>query len=434
MPPIKRSREAEKFQAALAQKKARTAPRTTTIPREVFALVVKYLHQAPRTLLRLSVVCRDTRDIILRESSDVWFDMLKTYQNNYFQTSMPLRLHHCSAIVRGIPMRPYPNFKDVEGRVMDTRYPPVVWQIRRSSWPFVGGVISADNPLSPAEVDTFAQHMIQVYRLSFSPCCGICRSKFKLQSVWGLGMRVCNSCFKDNLVSGAVLFHEYGINFNNLVPKLAGKVYCFHSTFKPRAMSQFLSYNPIDFEAANAQSLVFFWKPHLAKVVDLEAAKRELRDPDRISAAKKLTSSVQAFFTRVHMNQKGKYCWLSSHRYYLNAPAWPKRHQPDSPHNVRDLTESDRLMLSTCLHSLLRRANSDHDVQARTILQQRFLGYRGPYTLPTLRNPALVLERLRAYEAMRRENLVKHTPPHVKNTSYALKRWFDLPPSLAAAD
>jgi len=434
MSALKRRREAAEAQAVLAQKKARLPPRSAHVPREVFALLARGLQDSPRSLLRLSVVCTCSRDVVLKESADVWYEVLKKNQNAYFQTVLMRSACHPS-IVRGIPMRPYPNFKDVEGYHMHTRQPPVVWFLHRSAWPSMDGLVTADKPLTAAEIETFAQHAIRTVRVQNSPCCGVCRGRVRLHPVWGLGMQVCHACLKDNLVSGAALFYDYGLNFNALATRLAGWVYCFHFPFKRNLMSQYITYNPVDFDLANAQSLVFFWKPHLARVLDLDAARRDFRDPGRTDAARKLTSSVRALFTRVHLRQTGKYSWLTSHRFFVNAPASPKGRRPDAPHNVRDLSEVERALLySGALHSVLRKPGTDSDARARKVLQESFLGYRGWCTLPRQRHPALALEKLRAYEATRAECVTRRRAPTVQATPSLLKRCFDLAPALLGAN
>lgn len=432
MSALKRRREAAELQAVLAQKKARSAARSAHVPKEVFAILARRLVDSPRALLRLSMVCRDARDVVLGESVDVWYEVCRRSQDLHFKCVLNLRNNsHGPAIVRGIPMRPYPNFKAVEGYHMNTLHTPTSWFLMRSSWPSVGGVVTEATPFNARELETFAQHAIRTTRVQTSPCCGVCRGKYRLQPVWGLGMKVCNSCLKDNLVSGAALFHEYGLNFNTLAAKLAGWVYCFHVPFKQKLVGQSLTYNPVDFDLANSQSLVFFWRPHLAAVVDLEAARSSFRDPERAGAARKLTSSVRALFTRVHLLQPGKYSWLNSHSFYLKAPACPPKKRQDARHNVRELTEAERrLLLSGSLHGVLRRPSSDSDARARKILQERFLGYRGWCTLPRLRNAALALERLRGYEAVRGEHLVRRRPPTVQATPSLLKRCFDMVPHL----
>ena len=435
MSALKRRREAYELRAKLADKKARMHPRASHVPKEVFTIIVRTLQDCPSTLLRLSMVCRDARDLVLRESDELWYEILRKSQVSYFSSFMSM--YRAPSVVRGIPMRPPPNFKDVEGYAMGTTMiHPVTWQIRRATWPHVGGVVTHENPFTPAELRIFARYSIRTTGIQASHCCGVCRSTVKLQPVWGLGMKVCNACLKDNLISGAALFYEYDLSFSALADKLAGRVFCFHSTFKHGAMRQFVSYNPLDFDMANAQSMVFFWRPHLRRVVDLDAARRKLRDPERSDAAKKLTSSVRALFTRIHLSTSGKYSWLTSHRYYVNAPAWPQKNRPRSPHNVRDLTEPERALLAGgFLHSVLRASVVAQELQARRLLQERFLGYRGSCALPSQKHPALALEKLRAYESTRSEYAIKRRPPNIHSSACTpLKRWFDLPPSLAGVD
>jgi hypothetical protein len=85
MPPIKRRREAAELQAVLAQKKARSAARSAHVPKEVFAILARRLVDSPSALLRLSMVCRDARDVVLGESADVWYEICRRSQDIHFK-------------------------------------------------------------------------------------------------------------------------------------------------------------------------------------------------------------------------------------------------------------------------------------------------------------------------------------------------------------
>ena len=147
-----------------------------------------------------------------------------------------------------------------------------------------------DPEFSPAEVGALAEHALRRARLTHAPGCGLCGSRRKHVPVWGLGMRVCASCLKVNLVSSTSLFHEYGLDYTKHLDKIVGKVYFFHNTSGNTFAGQYLSDNPLDFRGSGKWGAVFFWLPHLRKAVDLEASWASHRSTARRAAARRLTS------------------------------------------------------------------------------------------------------------------------------------------------
>lgn len=386
------------------------------------------------------MVCTTARDAVLRESDSVWYEtLLKEHQLHFQRFAYSIG---GPAVVRDIPMMPYENFKAVEGGLLDTSRPQLLWGIKRQKWPTMRGPDGA-KPLDETEKAALAKHAMHVARLRFATRCQLCKSKNKHIPVWGLGCRVCSTCFKENLVSGAVLYKEYGVDYVKRARELAGRVYFFQRAYTVKFMAKFLTNNPIDFQAPHSGYNVFFWRPHLQEVMDLDALKREHRDPRRRLAAQRLTASVRAHHIRVAIAQKCSSTRSASPIFYIMAEAKaefsPVKSNVKSngrPHSytVRPLTTAQRILVAEHHpHYSSRRAYLDHEVKARRLLQLSFLGYRGDYCLPAARNPALVLERLKTLEAVRCEMVIKDWGPNYVAAPAAFKRWQDLVPSLRSA-
>ena len=409
---------------------ARAAKRVTklpSLPPEIYKLVAERLAGSPGSLLRLSMVCVAARDAVLRDGEAIWFSACVLSQQFYFRH---YSAKQCGpAVVRNIPMKPYPNFKRVEGYQRSTQYAPITWQVNRARWPVLPGQADAP-PFTPAERKILADHALRSARLEFARCCGLCGEKNKHVQVWGLGKRVCSKCMKENHISAAALFHEYGFDFNSRAADIAGSVFYFREAFRPRQLAALVTHNPVDFKHESAHSLVFFWRPHLEKVLDLPALRRQHRDPARALAAQKITGAVRALRIRLFLAQKSKSIRGCNHAFHLRAPAAPKK--SGGAYTVRPLSEVECdtvfMSLPLCCH---RRQLMDRERDARRLLQESFVGYRGRNTLPLAKFPEPTLEKLRILEAFRAEQVVVKKPPSFLCSSGAFRSWLDLPPRAA---
>ena len=418
------------------------------------------------------MVCCSARDAVLRDADALWYEVLAAGHRSYFRHVA----HNYTvgpAVVRDIPMKPYPNFKTVEGGGLWTQQPPITWRLGRAEWPSmppragreggfgtlaaynhfaVGGLYpqhpssldtdpqppeagSAENagiqrksPFTEEETRTLAQHALRVARLRASKCCGMCGSKNKHLQVWGLGMRVCGPCMKENLVSGAALFHDYGVDFNRISERLAGKVFYFRHDYRPKQLASFVTHNPVDFRTENAHSMVFFWRPHLERVVDLAEFRRKIKDPARIAAAQRLSSAVRALRVRLFLSQKCK-SRRTCHSFHL-ASAGAGKAKRRGAYTLRPLADAERLLVLEHLPKFTSRSEflSEPEARARRLLQESFLGWRGPSTLPSIKYPESALEKLRTIEATRGELVLKNKPPTFLASTRAFRRWFDLAP------
>jgi hypothetical protein len=401
--------------------------RACHIPAEVFRLLAERLQDSTGSLLRLSMVCTAARDAVLRDGGDLWFRICVSHQQAFFCSGLPTCVG--PAVVRSVPMRPYPNFKPVEGSLRHTCPAPILWQIKRARWPALPGQLQPE-PFTPAEKEALAAHALRTARMYLCDRCGFCGDKTRNVQVWGLGRRVCAACLKDNLVSGAALYHEYGVDFNRHAAQLAGRVFYFRELLRRDHLASLLTHNPVDLRQESAQSLVFFWRPHLERVLDLPALRRAHRDPARREAASRLTGAVRALRVRLFLAQRAKYVRGCDHSFHLRAPAAPAR--PGAPYTARPLTDAERAAVATHLpHCWSRRPLLPSEGHARRLLQESFIGFRGRCTLPLAKFVASTLEKLRFIETVRDEQLICARPPSVGSSTKEFKSWFDLAPAFA---
>lgn len=384
------------------QRRGRPA-RDLPIPDEIFRLLVDQLCARASfpssTLLKLSMVCRSARTAVLG-NVEAWFESLRRSEVNHFQT-----FSNATAgppVVRDIPMSPYPNFKAVEGfRGQRSALPPFLWRIKRLQWPDLGGGRSA--PFTEEEKSSLAEHAIRRARLYHGQRCGCCGARRTHHPVWGLGCRVCSSCLKQNLISSASLFFEYGFEFHKHLSEILGRVFYFTYSSSSRFVLYNLSHNPVDFRKGTRENLVFSWKPHLERVVDLGASKA--RRAERAAAACRLAAAVRGLYARVVLGQGGRFFTrATSHRFYVHAPAKPRKR--GGFYSARPCTEEER--------AIITRNDPDQRLEAKALLRESFLAFRGRLTLPCTRNPRGALDRLRMLEAVREESLIKPRVPSVR--------------------
>jgi len=135
--------------------------------------------------------------------------------------------------------------------------------------------------LPSKEADPHDRHRaLLLYRkitaLRVSPCCGMCGTqRHATKPFWTLGMRLCKYCAQANLVSNIVLYHRYWVVMDRpvqghvtFVDAVVGEVFYFSECLSPLARMDY-SIDNIDFPGGK-RNIIFFWKPHLRKILDLD--------------------------------------------------------------------------------------------------------------------------------------------------------------------
>jgi hypothetical protein len=132
-----------------------------------------------------------------------------------------------------------------------------------------------------------------VYRkitaLQCVPCCGMCGSvRHATKPFWCLGMRLCRHCVQANLVSSNVLYERYWVTFGqpvqshrNFVDAVCMNVFYFSTRLTPNQRLEFTC-DRLDFPGG-MRSMWFFWKPHLANVLNMEKLERDGQEKHKAS-------------------------------------------------------------------------------------------------------------------------------------------------------
>ena len=157
-------------------------------------------------------------------------------------------------------------------------------------------LLAADK--SPLEEARKAE-TLRLYRkitvLRLGQNCGMCgTSRHGTRPFWSLGMRLCKYCAQANLISSKVLFERYWVHMGlpiqghcNFIDACTSKVFYFENRVTPCQRTMF-SVDPADFPGG-IRPLWFFWKPHLAEVLDMD---RLARDAEAKNAAAGLIRSA----------------------------------------------------------------------------------------------------------------------------------------------
>ena len=115
------------------------------------------------------------------------------------------------------------------------------------------------------------------------PCCGMCGTmRHATKPFWCLGMRLCRHCVQGNLISSLALYERYWVTFArpiqghaSFVDAVCKHVFYFSTRLTPNQRLEF-SCDRIDFPGG-LRTMWFFWKPHLAAVLDMPELEQEGR-------------------------------------------------------------------------------------------------------------------------------------------------------------
>lgn len=148
-----------------------------------------------------------------------------------------------------------------------------------------------------------------VLRLVYSLRCQKCGARWHHRVIPLLKMRLCPLCLRDNLVSNRVLLFRYGLRACDVVDTHAHVITYFplvHYRRRERVLRD-LTQDPIDtasFDDARTQELMFFWKPDLAIVYDLDDC--QARQRARLGAANRLKAAMRRLNLHLHMHCSGR--------------------------------------------------------------------------------------------------------------------------------
>ena len=223
--------------------------RTLTLSLDAWQLIAR--HSPPLHILLLSMTCKDLKNSI-RNDHVLW---------KHLFTMWELR-------TGGIW---FPDF--FARKTRPTGVPPSGWQQNEIT----------DKALFNAAVR-------KVITLHYSKCCGLCgQVRRHTDPVWALNMRVCENCWRGNLISNSTLHYRYGVALMApvakdepipFIQKCFGKVLFFTHDGSDTQRKHFTC-QPQDFDRTYRDKIMFFWEPHLRQIVDLDKlyhTKRQRQD------------------------------------------------------------------------------------------------------------------------------------------------------------
>ena len=163
----------------------------------------------PSHLLLLSQTCKHLFQTIQRDD-ELWFKVYQRQQtlriDSWWNTGQTLTLQYFASLATNdLLMSPVPNFQVVNSSLISSfafRNQP------KPSWP--------PRPVTDSEKQTVAEICRRSTFLLHGSACMLCGHKHGLKPVWKLQGKLCDLCFRDNLISNTDLFLLYGVDFWSL--------------------------------------------------------------------------------------------------------------------------------------------------------------------------------------------------------------------------
>ena len=209
-----------------------------SLPLDAWQLVLR--HTDPLHVLLLGMSCKPLRAHI-RDDHALWRQLFNAWEHKTGGSC-------------------FPDFLARHKRLPDM--PPLGWQATEI----------ADKP-------RFNLVVSKVLRLHYIKRCGVCgQYRRRTDPVWALNMRLCENCWRGNLVSNVTLHAKYDLSLvkpvspNETVPFMEmcfGKVFFFMHGGSDADRKRYTT-DPRDFDRPYRQHVIFFWEPHVRQVVDLE--------------------------------------------------------------------------------------------------------------------------------------------------------------------
>ena len=191
--------------------------------------------------------------------------------------------------------------------------------------------------------------LVMRYASRCSLCGGVGLDPQEYTSIWALGLTVCPTCLRANLVSHRALWLDYGVWVGALLPKranalvnaLEGMTSLKCTVFDMLRLTVFmfvhadtatarraLTGHPADLARGQRDRVgetLFLWRPHLQRVLRLDKARAVM--PLRIAAADKLKAYVRHFnvqrLLRLAPKKGPPARWLERVMGRDPRPAWP---------------------------------------------------------------------------------------------------------------
>ena len=264
------------------------------LPDDSWYGVLRFLQSSPRAALMLSWTCKHLRNMAI-SNPHYWLEILRATQEHHFKKTACNGRIMCNVSLRvpGICCRPEPNFKCTQQKFTT----PWCSYNTNKPWP--------DVPLSEERIRALAVYCRRIIALKIETHCCLCKTRWRHVPLWSLRMRVCIDCIQSNMVSNVVLFHRYGVDFWKHLEQIVGKVMYFISCDGSSVIARRYSLDAMDFgPLRSTRPYVFFWRPHLDAVLDLQKCKAE--QDSRRAAGGVLVALVRRLLTQAVIHLRGR--------------------------------------------------------------------------------------------------------------------------------
>ena len=223
-------------------------------------IVLKFLTNHPRSLIILQLVDRNLR-AVLRDNHLLW---IAIYKKHFYYKAFMNR------------------------RVRDPLYPGLkLYKEAVTGVPHHTGALPGDRDgdgLVPGMVSDYVRRW---YALLHGMRCGMCGCRYRHEVYWSLRMRVCRLCMAQNSASQIELFERYGLYYTEMQGEIKGRVFYYSLSVTPT--EDRVAFHQV--EDMHRHSAHMYWLPHLRKIYDLDALRRQ--HLERKAAAARLCAYVR---------------------------------------------------------------------------------------------------------------------------------------------
>lgn len=401
-----------------------------SLPNELYTIVINYMINERKALLRFGLTCKSAYKSV-NLNLKLWASITVKLQDWYFQRmSIPIQLG--PPVVRDVPTTGYFNFKLIEGHARGKVCRGSMWYLKRPEFPGTWPNLDLTQPtiqFNDDELTRVAEFSKCQTRVQFMNKCMYCGNNVNILPVWGLRGKVCTLCLKTNLISSAVLYYEYGINFVDIMDRIAGRVYYYRYSDE-LGSSYIFSYNKIDHTLPHHElkKLVFFWVPHLKQVIDMELCRCQFRE--KCAAIRLIQARIKLVILKITIMSRNSFrLFRQRFDFFLSAKRMTLPTQRF--YTARVYSDKDVHSAKRWISSAARKIKnlSELELKSMRTVQRSFLSFRGRIVLCNVCCPDDALDVLKMHELDRIRDVVQFKLPLCNSNLFF--KWLDMIPAPA---
>jgi hypothetical protein len=122
-----------------------------------------------------------------------------------------------------------------------------------------------------------------ILKLVYGRICTVCGCRYHHTIFVPFNMRVCSECLRDKHISNVVLWHEYGLDLEDIALRYRQFIR-FHKLRRYNCPKEIyhLTRHPLDIGFQGKRMMIFFWKPDLENLYNFQTLRQE--QVQRVSA------------------------------------------------------------------------------------------------------------------------------------------------------